>query len=127
MMILKEKATMDLVRNVFKKSALVLLPLAALSLFMDAKKLPDGILAGGILGLLNIKALSWGVRGLLGSEKATAKMVFFSQFRLFVLFTILAAIVYLGLVNVFGLLIGFTVVFGMLLGEGYRLSKKNSG
>lgn len=117
---------MDLVRNVFKKATPLLLLLAGLSLFIDSQKFPAGILAGGILALLNIKALSWGVQGLLGAERAAAKMVFFSQFRLFLLFLILAALIYLKLVNVFGLLIGFTVVFALLMIEGYRLSRKKT-
>jgi hypothetical protein len=117
---------MDLVRNVFKKATPLLLALAGLSLFIDSQKLPAGILAGGILALLNIKALSWGVQGLLGAERAAAKMVFFSQLRLFLLFLILAALIYLKLVNVFGLLIGFTVVFALLMIEGYRLSRKKT-
>jgi hypothetical protein len=52
-------------------------------------------------------------------------MVFFSQFRLFMLFLILAVLIYLKLVNVFGILIGFTVVFALLMIEGYRLSKND--
>jgi hypothetical protein len=41
------------------------------------------------------------------------------------LFLILAVLIYLKLVNVFGILIGFTVVFALLMIEGYRLSKND--
>src|SRR5574340_307544 len=101
---------MDLVRNIQRNSLLVLLPLAAASAFIEGIKLPLGILVGGALGLLNIRALAWGVRGLLGTRKPTARMLFFSQFRLIMLFFVLAALAYLKLVNIFGILAGFTVV-----------------
>jgi hypothetical protein len=116
---------MDLVKRVFKRSLLLLIPIALLSALIEWKKLPASILVGGGLALLNIKGLAWGVEGLLGTHKATIKMVFFSQFRLFMLFLILAVLIYLKLVNVFGILIGFTVVFALLMIEGYRLSRKD--
>jgi len=104
---------------------MLLFPLAAASACIEWKKLPLSILLGGILGLLNIKALAWGVQGLLGSHKASAKMLFFSQFRLVMLFLILATLVYLELVNIFGVLTGFTVVFSMVLIVGLKHAKKS--
>ena len=100
-----------------------MLPLAAASAFIEGIKLPLGILVGGALGLLNIRALAWGVRGLLGTQKPTARMLFFSQFRLIMLFFVLAALAYLKLVNIFGILAGFTVVFGMVIIVGLRHAK----
>ncbi len=51
-------------------------------------------------------------------------MIFFSMFRLFLLFAILSLLIYLRLVNVFGVLAGFTVIFGVLLIEGLKYAKK---
>ncbi len=117
--------TMDLIRKIYKKSVIILIPLAALSCLIEPKKLPAGIIVGGILALLNIKGLAWGVEGLIGSERATAKMLFLSQFRLVMLFIVIAALVYLRIVNVFGLLVGLTVVFALVLIEGYRHSRRD--
>ena len=104
---------------------MLLFPLAAASACIEWKKLPLSILIGGILGLLNIKALAWGVQGLLGSHKASARMLFFSQFRLVMLFLVLATLVYLKLVNIFGILAGFTVVFSMVITVGLKHSKES--
>ena len=82
---------MDLVRKIQKSSLIVLFPLAALSAFLEWKKLPLSVLIGGALGLLNLRGLAWGVHGLLGTEKATPRMLFFSQFRIIMLFFVLAA------------------------------------
>ncbi|MDA8431401.1 MAG: hypothetical protein M0Z60_00385 [Nitrospiraceae bacterium] len=114
---------MDLIKQIYKKGLLILLPLAFLSAFMEWKKLPAGILAGGALGLANLKGLAWGVRGLFGTGRAGGVMVFFSIFRLMMLFAILALLVYLRLVNVFGVLIGFTVIFLLVMIEGLRYAK----
>jgi hypothetical protein len=116
---------MDLVRKIQKSSLIVLLPLAALSAFLEWKKLPLSVLIGGALGLANLRGLAWGVRGLLGAEKATARMLFFSQFRIIMLFFVLAAIVYLKLVNIFGILAGFTVVFSMVIIEGLKYARES--
>ena len=114
---------MDLIRQIYKKALLVLFPLALLSAFVEWKRLPASILIGGIMGFANIKGLAWGVRGLLGSGRATGRMIIFSMFRLFLLFAVLSLLVYLRLVNVFGILAGFTVIFVLLMVEGLRYAK----
>ena len=114
---------MDLIKKIYRKSFLVLVPLALLSALLEWKKLPMSVIIGGALGLANIKGLAWGVRGLVGTERATGRMIFFSMFRLFLLFAILSLLVYLQLVNVFGILAGFTVIFALLLIEGLKYAK----
>ncbi len=116
---------MDLVHKIQKSSLIVLLPLAVLSAFVEWKKLPLSVLIGGALGLANLRGLAWGVRGLLGAEKATSRMLFFSQFRIIMLFLVLAVIVYLKLVNIFGILAGFTVVFSMVIIEGLKYARES--
>jgi hypothetical protein len=118
---------MDLIKRIYKKSFLVLIPLALLSALIEWKKLPVSIIIGGALGFANIKGLAWSVRGLIGTGKATGRMIFFSMFRLFLLFTVLSLLVYLKLVNVFGILAGFTVIFVLLVIEGLRYAKKADG
>lgn len=114
---------MELIKKIYKHSIIVLIPLAVISAFIEWKKLPASILIGGILGLVNIKGLAWGIEGLFGSYKANTKMIFFSAFRLLLLFIIIALLVYLQLVNIFGILIGFTVIFTMLIIEGLKYAK----
>jgi hypothetical protein len=118
---------MDLIKRIYRKSFLVLIPLALLSALIEWKKLPVSIIIGGALGFANIKGLAWSVRGFIGTGKATGRMIFFSMFRLFLLFTILSLLVYLKLVNVFGILAGFTVIFVLLVIEGLRYAKKADG
>jgi hypothetical protein len=72
------------------------------------------------LALINFRGLVRGVRGLLGAGKGMGRMIFLSQFRLIMLFMVLGLIVYLKLVNIFGILAGFTIVFAVVLIEGYR-------
>lgn len=114
---------MDLIKRIYRKSFLVLIPLALLSALIEWKKLPLSIIIGGALGFANVKGLAWGVRGLIGTGRAKGRMIIFSMMRLFLLFMILSLLVYLRLVNVFGILAGFTVIFVLLLTEGLRYAK----
>jgi hypothetical protein len=115
---------MDLIRRINKKAVVALIVCAALSAFVEWKKLPVSIIIGGILGLANIKGLSWSVEGLMGTYRATGKMIFFSIFRLVILCVIISLLVYLKLVNIFGILIGFTVIFTLLITEGLKYAEK---
>ena len=117
---------MELIRKIYRSSLIALIPVALASALIEWKKLPVSILTGGILGLVNIKGLAWGVEGLLGSHKANTKMIFFSTSRLFILCLIITMLVYLKLVNIFGILIGFTVIFTMLIIEGLKYAKNDS-
>lgn len=117
---------MDLVKKIYRSALLVLFPLAALSAFIEWKKLPISILAGGLLGFANIKGLAWGVEGLLGTQRAKGGMLIFSIFRLLMLFLILSLLVYLRIVNIFGVLAGLTVIFGLVIIEGLRYAKDTS-
>ncbi len=123
---MQKNRTMDLIRKIYRSSLLVLIPVSVLSAFIEWKKLPASIIIGGILGLLNIKGLAWGVEGLLGTYKANAKMIIFSSFRLLALCIIIAVLVYLKLVNIFGILVGFTIIFTMLVIEGLKYAKADT-
>lgn len=115
---------MDLIRRINRKSVIVLLPAAAASAFIEGWRMPAGVLAGGLLALVNLRGLARGVQGLLGAERVMAKMIFFSQFRLVMLFMMIGLLVYLKLANIFGILIGFSIVFAVILVEGYKGDKK---
>jgi len=120
---------MELIKGVFKKSVFIVLPAAAASAFyMDPRKMPLGILLGWLFGIFNLRQLSRNVQGLFGSDKATVKLVFLSMTRLLSLFVAIIFLVYYRVVDVFGLLFGFTVVFVLILVEGARTAgKDNSG
>jgi hypothetical protein len=117
---------MDLIKKTAKKAFFVLPLVAAASALFGWKLFPLSVVVGGVLGLVNIRGLAWGVEGLLGTHRATGRMIFFSMFRLLILFITLILLVALRLVNVFGILVGLTIVFVLLLIEGYRISKKSA-
>ena len=105
-------------RRVYKQAFITIAASAALSAFFEWKKWPVSIVIGGLLGLANFKAMAWGVEGLIGTYKASGKLLFFSIFRLLLLIGILAALLSLKLVNILGVLVGFTVVFVVIVKEG---------
>jgi len=115
---------MEILKRVIVKSLFIILPAAILSyIYIEPQKVPLGILLGGLFGLFNLRQLTRNVTGLVGSEKATFKLVFLSMTRLMVLCVAIFLLIYYGIVNVFGLLFGFTVIFALILIEGVRVSK----
>ena len=115
---------MELLKGVFKKSVFVILPAAVVSaFFIDPRKMPLGILLGWLFGIINLRQLTRNITGLLDSEKATIKLLFLSMTRLLALFSAITMLVYYNIVNVFGLLFGFTVVFIFILIEGAKAAK----
>jgi hypothetical protein len=117
---------MEILKGVFKKSVFIVLPAAvAAAFYMDPRKMPLGILLGWLFGIFNLRQLSRNVKGLVGSNKASVKLVFLSMTRLLSLFVAIIFLVYYRVVDVFGLLFGFTVVFVLILVEGARTAGKD--
>ena len=118
---------MEIFRGVLKKSIFIILPAAVISAFFEWKRVPHGILAGWLFGILNLRALTKNVQAFIGSEKATSAIVVLSIIRLFVLLTVMALLIYYKIINIFGLIFGFTVVFILILIEGMRAGNANKG
>lgn len=114
---------MDLINRLYKRTAIILIPISILSALFFAYTMPLGILLGGLLGVLNLKGLAWGVEGLLQSYKAQAKLLILSMLRFAFLAIAVGVFAVFKLVNLIGVMIGFTVVFTLLLIEGARVSK----
>lgn len=120
---MRENSSTTLINSIIRHSLAALFVAAGLSAFVDWSLLPLSIVTGGALGLINIRALAWSVQGLVGAEKGAAKLMFFSQFRLVMLFIALAVLAYLRIVNLIGVLIGLTVVFSTVIVDGLRLHR----
>ncbi len=120
----KNGVQLQFLKGVFKKGIIIILLLAGVSVIFEWKKLPLGILSGGLLGLLNLKGLVRGVKRFLYTEKATAKMIFLSMTRLFALSVTIFILIYFKIINVLGLLLGFTAIFILILIEGMRAAKE---
>jgi len=115
---------MDLVKRVHKQGIIILLAASVISAFFDWPKLPIGIFFGGVLGLANLKGLEWGLGRLFGTYRPRGKLIFLSFFRFVILACILLVLAIYKMVNFFGILIGFTIVFGLIMKEGLRVSQE---
>jgi len=115
---------MEILKSVFKKSIIVVVPAAVLAgLLIEPRKVPLGIIFGWLLGIVNFRQLSRNINGLIGAEKATMRLMIMSMTRLLAVMIFIAVLVFYRVVNIFGLLFGFTVVFVLILAEGSRLSR----
>lgn len=127
-----------MIKKVLKETLMVIVPMVILSLLVDWNKgslrflrpfgNPDyvttSIILGAILGIANLRAMIWGLEGMLGTQQASAKLVFLSLLRLFILFSIIIVLAVFNLINFLGLLAGMTVVFIFLIKEGLKMAQK---
>ena len=114
----------DLIKRINKLSIVILVAAAALSAAYEWKRLPLSILVGGTLGLFNLKGLAWGLRDF-ALYRASGKVIFLSIFRFFTLACILIVLAVLKLINLIGILIGFTIVFVLIMVEGIRTARSS--
>ena len=63
------------------------------------------------------------MEGFFGSKGAIAKLLFTGMLRLLFLGAAIVALIYYEVVNIFGLLFGFTVIFVLIMVEGFRVAK----
>ena len=99
---------------------------AALTSVADWRKLPHSVLIGGLLGLANFKGLAWGLKDFATLQRPSGKLIFWSMVRFFILSLVLIVLAILKLINFFGILIGLTVVFALIIKEGLRAVKESS-
>ena len=115
---------MEIFKGVIKKAVFIILPSMLLAgYFIEPRKVPLGIFMGALLGIVNLRQLSRNVEGFFGSQSATAKLLFTGMLRLLFLGAAIVALIYYKVVNIFGLLFGFTVVFVLIMVEGFKVSK----
>jgi hypothetical protein len=115
------KWNVKMIKRINRQAILVLIPLSLLSALIEWKKLPLSILTGGALALVNLKGLHWEVLGLTNPEAARGAMgnlLFFSMFRLLIIFIILTVLLSFRLINILGALTGLTVVLILIIKEG---------
>ena len=115
-----------MVKRIYILASILLLVAALVSTIWGWKRWPLGIAAGGLLGLINLKAMVWGIKGMLGAYRASSVLVFFSIMRLFILLVIIGWLLKHGIVNLPGVLIGFTIVFMVILKEGMLQAKEEN-
>lgn len=122
-----EKTTWQLmIKRIYRQSIWAIIPISLISIFFTNwdLRLSISILIGGFIGILNLKGIVWSVQSLLGTEKAQTKMMVLSMFRLLVIFSFLIILAIFKVIKPYGLLIGFTAAFIIIVKEGLIAAKK---
>lgn len=128
-----------LLRNIYRLSSFLLLLSSFISAFFMEWRFPFSILIGGIIGLGNLRGIVISVSRIFNIEKkdmgdnqikviqpqrAQAKMLILGIFRLLIIFSVLLILIILNTINIYGFLIGFSIVFLVLIKEGISESKR---
>lgn len=115
-----------MITRLYKKAIIIILVASALSAFIEPRRLPAGVFLGGVLALLNLRGLARGLENFIGTYRPAARLLFMSIFRLLVLTAVLALLIISRVASVLGLMAGFTIVFALLLAEGFKAAKEGS-
>ncbi len=115
-----------MLQNIYRQFVFIIIPVSIISLFFADWRFALSIFIGAVIGVYNLRGITWSVQSLLGTEKARVKMLALSFFRLIVVLSILTVLIILKLINVYGILIGFTLVLILILREGLKASRNIS-
>lgn len=83
-------------------------------------KFPLGLIVGSLAGLFNLRAIVRNVSSITGTQSITLRYIILSTLRLFALFVILFLLIWKKIADVFGILLGFTIVFIIIIKEGLK-------
>lgn len=114
----------EIVKAVSRQALIILAPLCVISLFFTGWRFAFSMAVGGLVGVGNLGGLAWSVPALIGTEKSRTKMIFLSGFKLLIVFSVLISLALLRLLNVWGLIPGFTVVMILIIKEGLLAAKR---
>jgi len=105
--------------RIVRNSIIMIIPATGIAALLADGVTSFSIAAGGILGVLNIRVMIWAVEGLMGAGRVEGPLVMFSIFRLFLLALVIGVLLYRHLVNVPGMVIGFSIIFMVVIREGW--------
>jgi hypothetical protein len=112
------------VEKIAVRSSYIILPLAAASLFIYDWRMALGLIMGALIGIVNFEAIVRSVKGMLASDHARLKLMFIAFFKLIALLALLIIFFILKLIHPYGLIAGFTVVFVIMVAEGFSSSRR---
>lgn len=105
-------------KRIYRQSIIILIVMSGISIFFMEWRFPVSILIGGLVGIGNLRGIVWSIKNLLGIERSHTKMMVLSMFRLIIVFSVLVALAIFGAINAYGLLVGFSIVFIIIVKEG---------
>lgn len=109
-----------------KYSVLLLAGIACVAAFLAEWRFPAGVLIGGGICLLSYLIIVWSVRRFVGLPMAQVVIMGVSLLKITVVCLLLVILSHFRVINIFGLVLGFTTVLGIILLEGYRFARRNS-
>ncbi|MFN3739609.1 MAG: hypothetical protein ACK4TF_02915 [Thermodesulfovibrionales bacterium] len=112
---------MELFKRILKQSVIA----GAIAIVLSAVltggiKFPLGVFVGCLAGIVNLRAIVRNVSSLTGGQRITGRYIALSTFRLLGLFVLLFLLISKRLADVFGILLGFTIVFVIIIKEGLK-------
>jgi len=116
-----------MIKRIYRKAIIIIAAASAASALVEPRKLPLGILIGGLLALVNLRGLARNLENMMGTYRPAGRILFMSIFRLLLIAIVLALVIMSRAASVMGLMAGFTIVFVLVLVEGLRVAGAEQG
>lgn len=113
-------------KRINKQAAVVIALLAIVSVFFTEWRFPLSIIIGGIIFLASFWVIIWAVRKFAGKHMAQPIIMGISTLKILLIFAVLIVLAILKLINITGLVIGFTVSLIIMTKEGFIAARKES-
>lgn len=113
-------------QRITQYSAFILCPMALATLYFFDWKMSLSLVLGGLFAILNFIGIIWGVENVFALHGGKGKMIFMTFFRLMVLFSILLILLIFDIINIAGIAVGLSVVFLLILLEGFKRARQLS-
>lgn len=89
-------------------------------------RIPFSIIVGGVLSVASLRIIVWSVRRFLGSGMGQPIIIGISTLKIFAMFATMVVLAVYGLLNVVGMVLGFTTVLVITTIEGYRAARSGT-
>ncbi|RMD52775.1 MAG: hypothetical protein D6828_05365, partial [Nitrospirae bacterium] len=97
----------------------------ALLLFLGHQRLAFSLIIGGIISIVNIRALCWTVERLISSTRADILIILSSFIRMFFTGSLFYFLYKMDVLHIPAFVAGFIIVFSVMLFESYYFVKEN--
>lgn len=111
-------------RRIYRNATVGTLVFAALGLVYGGWRFPAGVIAGGVLGMLNLRGMARGLEALTSDPDPKARIMARSLVRLLALGAVIVLLALTRTVHLVGLLVGFIVVLTCTVTEGFFSTRR---
>src|SRR5208283_1783550 len=115
-----------MIKRISRQYIIIIIPLSVISFFLTGSdwRFSFSVLLGGGISLVSFRTIIWAVEKFMGQEMAQPIIMGLSIFKVLLIFSLLVVLAIFKLINIVGVLIGFTLVLAIVTREYFLYAKR---